>query len=293
MMRTQLAWTLAFLAALTPGIVAQRGGGGRGGPPPTGRSGALVDLTGYWVSVVTEDWRFRMVTPPKGDYASVPISAEGRRIADTWEPSKDGLCDAYGAAGLMRMPGRLHITWEDDNALKIETDAGQQTRLLHFGGARPASPDRSLQGYSSAQWVGGGALGGGGFGGFGGNVVAPDAAAPAGRGAPAAAPAAAPAPSREGRGAGGGAGAAERWGVLRVTTTQLKPGWLRKNGVPYSENTTMTENFMRFSDGANDWFTVATIVEDPTYLTQSFITSSNFKRESDGARFKPVPCRPS
>jgi hypothetical protein len=248
-----------------------------------------VDLTGYWVSVVTEDWRFRMVTPPKGDYASVPISAEGRRVADTWDPSKDGLCEAYGAAGLMRMPGRLHITWEDDNTLKIESDAGQQTRLLRFGGPRPQTVAPSLQGYSTAQWVGGAPLGGGGFGGFGGNVVAPEAAA--GRGA-AAAPAGGRGPAAAAPAPGGGRGP-ERWGVLRVTTSQLKPGWLRKNGVPYSENTTMTENFMRFSDGTDEWFTVGTIVEDPTYLNQSFITSSNFKREADGAKFKPAPCRTS
>jgi len=285
------AWVMALVALIAPGMAAQRGGGGRGGPPPTGRAGAPVDLTGYWVSVVTEDWRFRMVTPPKGDYASVQLNAEGRRVADTWDPSKDGLCEAYGAGGLMRMPGRLHITWDDDNTMKIETDAGQQTRLLHFGGTRPQSPERTLQGYSVAQWVGGGTGGPGGsagFGGFGGNV-APDAAAPAGRGAPAAPPApagAAAAPA--GRGAG-----AERWGVLRVTTNQLKPGWLRKNGVPYSENTTLTENFMRFTDGTSDWFTVGTIVEDPTYLNGSFITSSNFKREADGSKFKPTACRTS
>ena len=235
-----VSWTIALVAvAMAPEIAAQRGGrGGRGGPPPTGQAGAPVDLTGYWVSVVTEDWRFRMVTPPKGDYASVPISAEGRRIADTWDPSKDGMCDAYGAAGLMRMPGRLHITWQDENTLKIESDAGQQTRLLHFGGARPQTVERSLQGYSAAQWIGGGPpLGGGGFGGFGGNVVAPDAAAQAGRGAAAAAPAAAapgpaaaaPAPAR---GGGRGASAPERWGVLRVTTNQLKAGWLRRTACP-------------------------------------------------------------
>jgi hypothetical protein len=319
-MTKQFAWTLALVAGIAPGLAAQRGGRGQGAPP-TGRAAAPVDLTGYWVSVVTEDWRFRMVTPPKGDYASVPISQEGRRVADTWDPSKDGMCEAYGAAGLMRMPGRLHITWEDDTTLKIEADAGQQTRLLHFGAARPPSGERTLQGYSTAQWVGGagGALGG--FGGFGGNVVAPDSTAPGrgqgavapvaaeGRGAPPAAarggqpPAAAtPAAARgvasaAARGGGGdaagrGAGA-QRWGELRATTTQLKPGWLRKNGVPYSENTTMTENFIRFSDGADEWFTVSTIVEDPTYLTQSFITSTNFKREPDGSKFKPTTCKTS
>jgi hypothetical protein len=81
--------------------------------------------------------------------------------------------------------------------------------------------------------------------------------------------------------------------VLRVATNQLTLGWLRKNGVPYSENTTMTENFMRFTDGPDEWFTVGTIVEDPLYLNGSFITSSNFKREADGAKFKPTACRTS
>jgi hypothetical protein len=92
---------------------------------------------------------------------------------------------------------------------------------------------------------------------------------------------------------GRGPGGAERWGVLKVVTNQLKPGWLRRNGVPYSENTTLTENFMRFADGADVWFTVTTTVEDPTYLNTPFITSSNFKHEADGAKFKPTACRAS
>jgi hypothetical protein len=193
----------------------------------------------------------------------------------------------------MRMPGRLHITWEDDNTLKIETDAGTQTRLFHFGGTAPSGGVPTLQGYSTAQWVGGAPLGGGGFGGFGGNVAAPEAASAAGRGQAAAAGAAAAAPARGaapapavGRGAG-----AERWGVLKAVTTQLKAGWLRKNGVPYSDRTTLTENFMRFADGNDEWFTVATTVEDPVYLNQSFITSTNFKREADGSKFRPTTCR--
>src|SRR2546425_1673036 len=154
------------------GVAAQRGGEqGRGSAAAgSGRALAPVDLVGYWVSVVTEDWRFRMVTPPKGDFASVPLNAEGRRLANTWDPSKDGMCEAYGAGAIMRMPGRVHLTWEDDNTLKIETDAGQQTRLLHFRGSPPAGGERTQQGYSSAQWVGGAAFGGfGGFGGVGGN----------------------------------------------------------------------------------------------------------------------------
>jgi len=283
----------AMIAARGVNLSAQRGQG-RGGPPPTPRAAAPVDLTGYWVSVVTEDWRFRMVTPPKGDYASVPLNAEARRIADAWDPSKDGVCDAYGAAAIMRLPGRLHITWQDDNTLKIETDAGQQTRLLHFGAARPATGERTLQGYSVAEWGrGGGPPGLGGFGGFGGNVAPPDAAAPApaaGRGAPppaagrGAAPVAAAAPP-PGRGP-----APERWAPLKVVTTQLRPAWLRKNGIPYSENTVMTEYFDRHSAYGTEWFTVTTLVEDPTYLTQPFITSTHFKKEADGSKWSPSPC---
>src|SRR6267142_5988909 len=104
----------------------QPGRGGRGPQAPqTPQQQAPIDLTGWWVSVVTEDWRWRMVTPPKGDYASVPISNEGRRVADTWDPAKDerdgNACRSYGAAGIMRVPGRVHITWQDENTLKIET----------------------------------------------------------------------------------------------------------------------------------------------------------------------------
>jgi hypothetical protein len=81
-------------------VSAQRGGG------PSPQQTAPIDLTGYWVSIVNEDWRWRMVTPPKGDVASVPINAEGRKIAESWDPKLDGSCLAYGAAGLMRMPTR-------------------------------------------------------------------------------------------------------------------------------------------------------------------------------------------
>src|SRR5215470_15792156 len=131
--------------------------------PATPRSVAPIDLTGYWVSIITEDWRWRMLTPSKGDYASVPINDEGRRVADTWNLAKDesgGLaCKPYGVGNIMRMPGRMHITWQDDKTLKAEFDAGTQTRLLHFdptnsGQARPVAAkaaEKTWQGYSSAE----------------------------------------------------------------------------------------------------------------------------------------------
>src|SRR5262245_20170554 len=143
---------------------AQRGRGG-GGAPPTPKASAPTDLTGYWVAVISEDWKFRMVTPPKGQYGNIPLSAEGRRVADTWDAAKDEAageqCKAYGAAGIMRMPGRLHVTWENDNVLRIDTDAGTQTRLLNFGRAQGPGAQPAWQGYSVAQWQGAGARGGG------------------------------------------------------------------------------------------------------------------------------------
>jgi hypothetical protein len=244
--------------------IQQGGRGGRGGgPAPAGRAGAPVDLVGTWVSVVTEDWQWRMVTPPPGDVTSVPVTPLGRKAAASWTPAQEGQCEAYGVGGLMRMPGRLRISWQDDFTLKIESDQGQQTRLLHF--AKPGAPvmtaaagtPRSLQGYSVAEWQRAGG--------------AQDAFLERSVGA---------------------AGGTQRWGSLRVTTTNVAPGWLRRNGVPYGENATITEHFTRFTHpDAGDWFVVTTIVEDPQYLTQPFITSSNFKKEPNDAKWSPVPCK--
>ena len=78
---------------------------GRAGRPAAAapRAAAPIDLTGYWVSVITEDWRWRMVTPPKGDYASLPINMDAKKVADAWDPAKDEAageaCKAYGAPG--------------------------------------------------------------------------------------------------------------------------------------------------------------------------------------------------
>jgi hypothetical protein len=253
---TLAAFSAADLAAQGRG----QGAGGRGGAqgaPPAPRDSAPIDLTGYWVSVVNEDWRWRMVTPPKGDYASVPLNPEARKVADSWEPSMDGRCEAYGAAGLMRIPGRLNITWESPAVLKIETDAGQQTRRLLFDSARKPDASPTLQGHSIAEWErpGGGGRGGGGGGG--------------GRGG-------APAPG----------------GSLKVTTTDMSGGWLRKNGVPYSADAVLTEHFDRFAaPNGDEWLVVTTIVSDPKYLTQDFITSTHFRKEPDGSKFSPTPCR--
>jgi hypothetical protein len=140
------ALLVIVIAATTVHIGAQ-GPPGPPQPPPTGKAAAPVDLTGYWVSVISEDWRWRMVTPLKGDFASVPLTLEGRKVVEDWDPAKDeraGLqCKAYGAAAIMRVPGRAHITWQDDNTLKMELDAGTQTHIP-LGGTVP--PITSVRG---------------------------------------------------------------------------------------------------------------------------------------------------
>src|SRR5262245_36618495 len=125
------AMIAAFLF-LQEGVGAQ--GGGRGGqtPPATAKAAAPIDVTGYWVAEITEDWRWRMVTPAKGDWESVPLNTEAQAIARRWDPTRDTAageqCKSYGAPALMRAPTRLHIAWEDDNTLKVDADYGTQTR---------------------------------------------------------------------------------------------------------------------------------------------------------------------
>jgi hypothetical protein len=211
---------------------------GAGPVPPTPRAAAPIDLTGYWVAFVTEDWRYRMMTPAKGDYRNVPLSAEGRKVADGWDPAAargDEACRPYGAAALMRVPGRLHITWQADDTLRLDTDAGSQTRTFQFA-PRPAQGPASWQGHSTARW---------------------DAAARS----------------------------------LTVVTTNLRSGYLRRNGVPYSEQTIVTEHFdVAAHPAGGQLLVVTTVVEDPRYLQRSFVVTSHFKKETDGSRWNPTPC---
>ena len=241
----RLIAAIAIACSLTSTLHAQRGGRGRGAPA-TARESAAIDLTGYWVSVISEDWKFRMVTPKKGVYDSLMLNAEGRRVADAWDPAKDEAageqCRAYGAANVMRIPGRLHITWQDDSTLKIETDAGTQTRLLHFGESA-ASGEPSWQGHSTAEWE-----------------------FAAGRGP-------------------------QRSGNLKVVTTNLKPGYIRKNGAPYSAKTVVTEYVDRNTMPNGDvWFTVTTKVDDPVYSRGTYLTTTDFKKLPDAAGWNPTPC---
>ena len=150
--------TVAVSAVLDAGLDAQGRAGGppAATPPPTAQAAAPIDLTGTWVAVISEDWRWRMITPARGDYASIPMTAEGMKLADTWDPSRDEAtgeqCRSYGAPGLMRGPIRLRISWLDGNTLKVESDYGMQTRLFHFGNWSAPAGSPTWQGNSVAKW---------------------------------------------------------------------------------------------------------------------------------------------
>jgi hypothetical protein len=229
-------------------------------PPVNGRATAPIDLTGYWVSVVTEDWRWRMITPDKGDYSGVPLNSEGKRVADAWDPAKDEAngeqCKSYGAPAIMRVPTRLHIAWDDDNTLRVETDAGKQTRLLHFVKKALVAMNTDWQGYSFASWEGLRVTG----------FLIPTTLI----------------------GVGTPQGPE---GYLRVVTTSPRPGYLRKNGVPYSGNAVVEEYFDSFKEANGDtWLVVTAIVTDPQYLYEPFLTSSHFKKLPDASGWNPRPC---
>ena len=235
-----LLLTACGVLAASLSLDAQRGGRGRGaGPALSPRQAAPIDLAGYWVSPIIEDWKYRMVTPTKGVFDAVPLNAEGRKVGESWDPAKDEAageqCRAYGAGGIMRLPGRLRISWQDDTTLKVETDTGTQTRLLRFGNA-PAPAEATWQGHSLAQW----------------NTAARN---------------------------------------LKVVTSSLRPGYVRKNGAPYSEKAIVTEYWdLNELPNGDRWLTVITKVEDPQYFTRTYTTSSDFKKLPDAAGWSPTPC---
>jgi hypothetical protein len=216
----------------------------------TARSSALFDITGYWVSLVTDDWRYRMLTPPKGNVDYLPVNAEGRKAAEAWDSAKDEAagdqCKAYGAGGVMRLPGRLHITWENDFTLRIDADAGTQTRRFFFGGVQTPPAQPSLQGFTAARWD---------------------------------------LPAR------GNAGPGLGLGQLTATTTRLRPGYLRKNGVPYSGNAVINEYFVRLVDkGGQEYLALTIAVDDPQYLQQPYIKTYQYKKLPDNSGWNPTPC---
>jgi hypothetical protein len=249
---------LLILGTVAGTHAAQRQTRTAGGPPASAKASAVVDVTGYWVAIVDEDWVWRMMTPAKGDYTSAPLNAEGRRVTDAWDPEKDKAegneCKAYGAGGIMRIPARLHIFWVDDNTLEMDIDAGMQKRLFHFDGSKWQGGEPQLQGDSVATW---------------------DKQLQRRAGTPFDGPA-------PGKG-----------GNLHVVTTHMRPGYLEKNGVPYSGNAVLDEHFTVLDlHGVAQYLILTSVIEDPTYLREPFLLSSQFKREPDASKWDPTPCRP-
>jgi len=227
--------------------------------PMSAQQQAPVDLTGSWGSIVTQDWLYRMVVPQRGQYADIPINLRARQFADAWIRSADEAagkqCEAYGAAAIMRIPEHLRVSWQDPQTLKVQTDAGMQTRLLRFDptpGQMHTAP--SLQGNSVAKWM----------------------------------------PYLEGPGFVGAAprrGVHAHYGWLQVSTTEMTAGLLRKNGVPYSAQTRMSENWVVNGDPEKTaWLTVTTTLDDPVYLQVPYVLNSIFQKEPAGAQWDPSPC---
>jgi len=224
---------------------------GQPAAPKSAREAAPFDLTGYWVSVVTEDWLERMTMPPKNFIGSLPVNDAARQVAAAFDLAADKAagqeCRPHGAAGNIRSPGRLHISWQNDDTLQIDFSAGTQTRTIPF---KPVAPSSELtwQGQSVGSWH---------------ETVHLRQFAP---------------PARTGRAA------------LRVITTQMRPGYLQKNGMPYSEQAVMTEFFDRFELNGTPWIVVTTQIEDPKYLREPLIWSTQFRKEPDGSKWRPTAC---
>ncbi len=256
------AWLLCVCAwPWSPGAQAAAPAAAAPKPTPQAQTPRGFDLPGYWVSIVTQNWRFRMVVPTRGDYAEIPLNLAAKQFADAWNPAPDEAagrqCEAYGAAAIMRVPERLHISWQDASTLVVQTDSGMQTRLLRFAPTAAdaaASASASWQGYSVAHWE--------------------LHAAPFGRaGGPGAGP-----PQRE-------------YGGMQVMTTHMLPGLLRKNGVPYSAKAQMSEYWEVNGEPEGDqWLTVTTELQDPQYLQTPFYFTSIFQKEPDGSKWDPTPC---
>ena len=182
-------------------------------------------------------------------FAGTASHGGAQKVADAWDPARDEAageqCKAYGAPGLMRGPTRLRISWLDDQTLKVESDYGMQTRLLHFRTPTPRQGAKTWQGVTAAEW----------------------------------------------HFAGGGRRGGARTGSLKTVTTDLRPGYLRKNGVPYSARAVFTEYWDLHTEANGDQYIVVTnVVDDPVYLQLPFMTALHFKKEADLAKWDPPPC---
>lgn len=263
------AATLLVAPCIVATAAAQAPGFGRGGPPAgPARDTAPVDLTGTWVSLVTEDWIERMSpdSPASGSGGFGRGGGFGGGFGGRGGvpvPASSDPCRAYAAGGIMRMPGRVRISWEDDDTLLLEYDAGSQVRRFRFGDSGEPPAGNALQGASVASWSGGASGGRGGRGG----------GRPGGFGAPGGSQAG-PAP--------------DRWGSLDVVTTNLSGGYLLTSRSNYGAGAVLTEHVRYHHDFGNEYFTVTAIIEEGD--STSSMASSTFKKEPNGSRFNPTAC---
>jgi hypothetical protein len=252
-----VALPLLVCAALVGGLVSAAEPAA--GQATSARAQAPWDPTGYWVSLITLDWRFRMVVPGKGEYLGIPINLKAKEFADAWQPGPDEAagkqCEAYGGANVVLVPERLRLGWQDDNALQVQTDAGMQSWLLHFGPAgNMADMPASWQGYAAASW----------------DLHAAPQGNPFGPAGPQAAP---------------------HYGTIDVQVSHLLPGLIRKNGVPYGSGASVTQYWEQHDGPAGaHYLTISQILSDPEYLVEPYYTTATFEKEASGSQWNPTPC---
>lgn len=248
----------ALIGAVIAGLCVQQPRAQPSSDTESAREAAPIDVTGYWAALVTEDWQYRMIVPARGDTSWLPLNQRGLAVAASWDPVADEAageaCKAYAAPAIMRLPTRLRISWQNDNALELETDTGTQRRVFRFDQTEPVG-EPTWQGHSVARWDT--ATGG----------------------------------DRQRRIFEDVSGSSPNAGALHVDTSHLRAGYLRKNGVPFSEQAFMTEyfNVLRGRDGER-YLAVQTYVDDPVYLDRHYVRTYFFKPEPDGSNWNPTPC---
>jgi hypothetical protein len=203
----------------------------------------------------------RMVVPGPGEYIGIPINLKAKQYADAWRAGPDEAagkqCEAYGGGTILLVPEQLHISWQDDNALRVQSDAGMQDWVLHFqpGAEDVSSIAASRQGYAAAKWDLSRVLPPGQFG------------------------------------VGEQSQPAPRYGSLDVEVSHLLPGLLRKNGVPYSGETTVSEFWEQHPGPAGaQYLIISMVLSDPVYLTSPYYTAASFEKQADGSGWDPTPC---
>ena len=208
------------------------------------RASAPIDLTGYWVAVVNEDWRYRMVTPAKGDYGGVRSRRKRCRSSTTGirpqtrrrEECKSWCRRGHAAAGSAshHLAGRHHTEGRGGR--------GHANASLSIPGRPAAAGTPTWQGDSTAQWE-----------------------------------------------RGGGRGAPPVGGSLTVVTRNMRPGYLRKNGVPARER----DRHGAFRPVAISWWPDARRHHGGRRSAVSTAATHRqlaFQRKADGSKWDPTPC---